>query len=120
MLAGPEVVDATLRTYEANLQTPFARRLIKAMKAGEAAGGDSRGKQSACLLIHDQEEYPLLDIRADDHPDPLSELERLEAVARERWLHFRRLMPSKAHPSGAADRVDLEDRIAASIAEGYE
>lgn len=120
MLAGPEVVDATIRTYEANLQTPFARRLIKAMKAGEAAGGDSRGKQSACLLIHDQEEYPLLDIRADDHPDPLSELERLEAVARERWVHFRRLMPSKAHPSGAADRVDLEDRIAASIAEGYE
>ena len=120
MLAGPGVIDATVETYEANPDVPFARRLIKAMKAGEAAGGDSRGKQSASLLIHDQEEYPLLDIRVDDHADPLRELERLEAVSRERWVHFRRLMPSKEHPSGLTDRVDLEDRITASIAEAYE
>ena len=47
------------------------------MKAGEAAGGDKRGRQSAALLIHDKQDYPLLDLRVDDHPDPLSELERL-------------------------------------------
>lgn len=90
------------------------------MKAGEAAGGDKRGRQSAALLIHDEQDYPLLDLRVDDHPDPLSELERLEAVARQRWVHFRRLMPSKENPSGLADIPDQEERIAASIAEGYE
>jgi len=120
MLAGPQVIDATVAAYEANLAMPFARRLIAAMHAGEAAGGDSRGKQSAALLIHDAQDYPLLDIRVDDHTDPLRELERLESVARQRWVHFRRFMPSAEQPSGLADRLDLEERIEASIAEGYE
>nr|PZN84157.1 MAG: DUF1028 domain-containing protein [Pseudomonadota bacterium] len=119
-LAGPQVIEATIAAYENASSIPFARRLIAAMKAGEAAGGDKRGKQSAALLIHDEQDYPLLDLRVDDHPDPLSELERLEAVARERWLHFRRLMPSKENPAGLADIPDQEERIAASIAEGYE
>lgn len=120
MLTGPEVIDATIAVYEASLGIPFARRLIAAMKAGEAAGGDRRGRQSAALLIHDEQDYPLLDIRADDHADPLRELERLEAVARERWVHFRRFVPSKENPNGLADRLDLDERIAASVAEGYE
>ena len=52
------------------------------MKAGEQAGGDKRGRQSAGLLIHGTSDWALLDIRVDDHADPLSELERLEGVAR--------------------------------------
>lgn len=120
MLAGSQVIAATVAAFEENRATPFVRRLIAAMQAGEAAGGDKRGRQAAALLIHDEQDYPLLDLRVDDHADPLAELERLEAVARERWLHFRRLMPSKENPSGLADRPDLDDRIAASIAEGYE
>ena len=63
---------------------------MAAMRAGEAAGGDKRGKQSAALLIHDGEDYPLYDLRVDDHADPLAELARLEEVARQRWVHFRR------------------------------
>ena len=55
MLAGPAVLVETMRAYEAGGAVPFARRLIAAMKAGEAAGGDKRGKQSAALLIHDGE-----------------------------------------------------------------
>jgi uncharacterized Ntn-hydrolase superfamily protein len=120
MLAGPEVLEQTANTYEAHLALPFARRLIAAMRAGEAAGGDKRGKQSAALLIHDDEEYPLLDLRVDDHADPLTELARLEQVSRERWIHYRRLMPSRENPTGLTDRSDLEERIAQSIAEGYE
>ncbi len=65
------------KTYIANDSLPFPRRLLTAMRAGEAAGGDKRGKQSAALLIHGEEEWPALDLRADDHPDPLGELERL-------------------------------------------
>jgi len=120
MLAGPDVIQATAATYMANLDKPFARRLIMAMIAGEDAGGDKRGKQSAALLIHDSEDYSLLDLRVDDHADPLAELARLEAVARERWVHFRRSMPSAASPSGIFDRTELEAKIEASIEEHFE
>ena len=120
MLAGPAVLAKTIRTYESGTALPFARRLIAAMRAGEAAGGDKRGKQSAALLIHDGEDYPLYDLRVDDHPDPLAELARLEDGARQRWVHFRRQMPSRLTPSGLIDRGGLEDLVARSIAEGYE
>ena len=78
------------------------------MQAGEAAGGDKRGKQSAALLIHDAEDFSLLDLRVDDHADPLDELARLEAVARERWVHFRRFGPTRANPVGITEREELE------------
>jgi uncharacterized Ntn-hydrolase superfamily protein len=120
MLAGPGVLAETTRAYEARTALPFARRLLAAMGAGEAAGGDKRGKQSAALLIHDSEDYPLYDLRVDDHVNPLGELARLEEVARQRWVHFRRQMPSRARPSGLIDRGELEELITRSILENYE
>jgi len=120
MLAGPAVLAETMRVFAAKPEVPLARRLIAAMQAGEAAGGDKRGKQSAALLIHDAEDYPIYDLRVDDHANPLAELARLHEVARERFVHFRRWMPSGQNPSGVADRSGLEELIARSIAEGYE
>jgi uncharacterized Ntn-hydrolase superfamily protein len=120
MLAGSAVISQTLSTYGSNRALPFARRLLAAMHAGEAAGGDKRGRQSAALLIHDGEDYPLLDLRVDDHAAPLAELSRLEAVARERFVHFRRHMPSRANPSGLIDRTGIDDLIAQSITDGFE
>jgi uncharacterized Ntn-hydrolase superfamily protein len=120
MLAGPAVLDETAGAYQARPDLPFARRLVNAMRAGEAAGGDKRGKQSAALLVHDGEDYPLYDLRVDDHVDPLGELARLEEVARQRWVHFRRYMPGRDRPSGLTDRGEIEALIAQSIAEGYE
>jgi uncharacterized Ntn-hydrolase superfamily protein len=120
MLAGPQVLAQTMRAYESRSTLPFARRLIAAMLAGEEAGGDKRGKQSAALLIHDGEDYPLYDLRVDDHADPLAEIARLEGVARQRWVHFRRMMPNRTEPSGLTDRGKLETLVASSIAEGYE
>ena len=84
MLAGAGVLDDTAETYIAGKNLPCAQRLIAAMRSGEAAGGDKRGKQSAALLIYGEEEWSVLDLRVDDHSDPLTELERLEAVSRER------------------------------------
>ena len=75
MLAGAAVLDDTAQAYVANASLPFAQRLIVALKAGEAAGGDKRGKQSAALLIHGDEEWSELDLRVDDHADPLAELD---------------------------------------------
>jgi uncharacterized Ntn-hydrolase superfamily protein len=116
MLAGPAVIAETARAYVANAALPFARRLIAAHKAGEAAGGDKRGKQSAALLIYGEEEWPDLDMRVDDHADPLAELARLEAVSRERWVHFAKFLPSKRNPVGVIDRAKLEAGIAAALA----
>ena len=120
MLAGPNVVAETVRVYETAHEVAFARRLIAAMQAGEAVGGDKRGKQSAALRIHDAEDYPIYDLRVDDHPDPLAEIARLHQVAQARFVHFRRAMPSRDNPSGLADRNGLEEPISGSIAEGYE
>jgi len=81
------------------------------MRAGEAAGGDKRGKQSASLLIYTTEEYPALDLRADDHPEPLAELRRLYGVARERFVHFMRFMPTRSNPAGSLDRAVIDAEI---------
>ncbi|MGO4572029.1 DUF1028 domain-containing protein [Microvirga sp. 2TAF3] len=116
MLAGEQVIQETARVFEASSDLPLARRFLAALKAGEAAGGDKRGKQSAAILIHDEEEYPMVDIRVDDHADPLAELARLEEVSRGRFLHYRKFMPSRANPAGITDRAEIERRIAESMA----
>lgn len=123
MLAGADVIEATSAAYiqGASRGMPFARRLINALQAGEAKGGDKRGRQSAALLIYaPDEDFALLDLRVDDHTKPLDELERLEAVARDRFVHYRRYTPSRADPVGLTDRDELEAAIKLSIAEHYE
>jgi uncharacterized Ntn-hydrolase superfamily protein len=109
------VIEDTARAFEANADLPLPRRLIAAMKAGEAAGGDKRGKQSAALIVYSSEDYPELDLRVDDHPDPLAELARLETVSREHFTHFRPFLPSSANPSGVFDRATIEAGIAAAL-----
>ena len=116
MLAGARVLDDTAKAYIANEKLPFAQRLIAALQSGEAAGGDKRGKQSAALLIHGSEEWSDLDLRVDDHTDPLGELARLEAVSRERWVHFRQFLPTRQNPAGVTDRATIDTGIEAGIA----
>lgn len=116
MLAGAAVLEQTAAAYNANAALPFAQRLIAAMRAGEVAGGDKRGKQSAALLIHGEEEWSALDLRVDDHADPLAELVRLEQVSRERWVHFRKFLPTRKNPAGITDRATIDAGIEAAIA----
>ncbi|MEM9634933.1 MAG: DUF1028 domain-containing protein [Pseudomonadota bacterium] len=112
MLAGPQVLDAAMETYQADETRPLEERLLTAMEAAEAAGGDKRGRQSAALkIVHDQD-HPWLDIRADDHGDPLAELRRLHAVAQERYLHFAELMPTRENVHGLLDRTEIDRKIA--------
>ena len=117
MLAGPQVIEETAREYKTRDDLPFQRRLIAALKAGEAAGGDKRGKQSAALLIYSTEEYSDLDLRVDDQAEPLAELERLEAVSRERWAHFRKFLPRHGNPVGTTDREEINAAIQRAVAE---
>ena len=111
MLAGAAVVE---RTLDAFLSAPgtLAERLLTALEAGEAAGGDKRGKQAAALKICTRDPYPDLDIRADDHPDPLAELRRLYAVSREKFAVFRRFLAGADSPCGVFDRTVIDAAIA--------
>jgi uncharacterized Ntn-hydrolase superfamily protein len=116
MLAGAQVLDDTAGAYTEDKALPFAQRLIAAMVAGEAAGGDKRGRQSAALAIYGEEEWSDLDLRVDDHTDPLAELARLEQVSRAHWAHFRQFLPSRKNPAGTTDRDAIDAGIKAGIA----
>jgi hypothetical protein len=83
------------------------------MQAGERAGGDKRGKQSAALRIHADEDHPQLDIRVDDHEEPLQELQRLYDKSLERFQPFVGCLPGRHDPTGLTDRGLIEERIQA-------
>ena len=111
MLANERVVRETAKAFQ-NSKKTFAERLLVALEAGEAAGGDKRGKQSAALLIYSTEEYPELSLRVDDHAEPLAELRRLYDKAHERFVPYLKCSPSKARPWGISDRAIIEEEIA--------
>jgi len=117
MLAGTDVIDATVAAYAAGASLPLAERLIAAMDAGERAGGDRRGKQAAALRIHGDEDYPSLDLRVDDHEEPLAELRRLYDKSLERFQPFVACLPGRHDPVGLLHRDDIERRVEAFVAE---
>jgi len=112
MLAGPEVIHATAAAYESGMSLPFAERLLVALAAGEAEGGDKRGKQAAALVVCTTETYPALDLRVDDHPAPIDELFRLLHKSAERFQPFLACLPRHDDPAGVYDRTIIEARIA--------
>ncbi|MGE0714109.1 MAG: DUF1028 domain-containing protein [Alphaproteobacteria bacterium] len=112
MLAGPEVVAETMRVYRAGRRRPLAERLLRALEAGQAAGGDKRGRQSAAMVIFAGEEYAQLDLRVDDHPEPLAELRRLWEVSEGRYAVMRRFTPTRERPFGVTDWAVIEKAVA--------
>lgn len=117
MLAGPQVVEETLKSYRKNARRDFDDRLITALEAGQRAGGDKRGRQSAAIRIWTSEVFPAIDIRVDDHPDPLVELRRLWRVAHQRYVPFQAAGPSRANPGGVLDRAELDRNCQAYAAD---
>jgi uncharacterized Ntn-hydrolase superfamily protein len=111
MLAGSAVIEHTLQAFQ-RATGSLTERLLTALEAGEAAGGDKRGKQSAALKVCTRDPFPDLDIRTDDHPDPLRELRRLYAVSQERFAVFRRFLAGTDSPCGVFDRVVLDAAVA--------
>ena len=95
MLTGPDVVAAMAKAYAAATDAELSDRLLAALRAGDAAGGDMRGKQSAALRVHDREDYALLDLRVDEHAEPVRELARIHEIARLQLLPFVRGMPKR-------------------------
>lgn len=113
MLAGPQVLQATADAFVASAGQPLAERLLAAMLAGETAGGDKRGKQSAALRIQGDEDRAELDLRVDDHTEPLLELQRLHRVSLERFQPFIACLAGRHDPVGELARDRIEARIAA-------
>ena len=104
-LVGPETVDAMASLFEANSQMAFPERLLFALKAGQEAGGDKRGRQGAALVVHRAGggyggSDVLVDLRVDDSTNPIGDLERLLAL---QHLYF--------DHSDPADRMMIEAEV---------
>jgi uncharacterized Ntn-hydrolase superfamily protein len=88
MMLNEEVVPVMSKTFEENSHLPIAERVLEVMKAAQAAGGDIRGKQSAALVVvgpkpvAEKWKDKRIDLRVDDHKNPIQELERLLLVFR--------------------------------------
>ena len=77
MLVGEQVLEACYEVIKSRNKEPIEEILLQGLKAGEAAGGDVRGRQSAALLTIKDQPFPFCHLRVDDNRDPLSELEHL-------------------------------------------
>ncbi|HRK19891.1 MAG TPA: DUF1028 domain-containing protein [Hyphomicrobiaceae bacterium] len=108
MLAGAPTVEATLETWLARADLELPERLLAALDAGEAAGGDRRGRQSAAMKIVTTEDFPDLDLRVDDHAEPLVELRRLTGLWRAHFPDRKSWMPTRANPDGITDLDAIE------------
>lgn len=82
MLAGPQVIRAMAQAFAAagEEKRELSERLLLALEAGQAAGGDKRGRQSAALLVASEEPRMYHNLRVDDHADPVAELRRIYGV----------------------------------------
>ncbi len=100
MLVSTHVFEAMLEAYQASGTQPFEDRLLAALRAGAAEGGDYRGIRSAALKVYTSEPYPAVDLRADWSNEPVAQLaEILNATRSQGYADFFRQLPK----SGAGD-----------------
>ena len=85
-LVGAHVVEAMADAMNNSVDEELSERLIRSIEAGTAAGGQPNGQRSAAILVYENDVYPLVTLRVDDHETPMAELRRI-------WDAFRPLMP---------------------------
>lgn len=118
ILTGERVVTEMARAFEGALDEELPEALLRALEAGQAAGGDRRGRQSAGLRVVAQEEYPWCDLRVDDHPDPVAELRRVFEVYQREEAPFMAEMARRGDFTPSWDAVLKErDQIEESLNE---
>lgn len=100
ILTGEETMTAMAEEFENAVDVLLSERLLRALEAGQTAGGDKRGRQSAALYVSTGEPYPYVDLRVDEHPDPVAELRRTYEVAQKELLPFVDTLPRRGNPSG--------------------
>ncbi|MEM9147202.1 MAG: DUF1028 domain-containing protein [Pseudomonadota bacterium] len=102
MLTGTDVLLGMSRAFTAASDAPLDSRLLAALEAAQATGGDKRGRQSAGLVVVGSEIYPRVDLRVDEHSDPVGELRRIHGVAALQLAPFVAGMPMRGRPAAAA------------------
>ncbi len=118
ILAGEEVVQAMAKAFESTRIEELPERLIQALEAGQEAGGDRRGRQSAGIVALAGEAYPWCDLRVDDHPDPVPELRRVFEVYKREEIPFLQIMPRRDDPVPHWDwAIRMRDQIEESLRE---
>lgn len=100
MLVGEDTIAAMERVIGAKSGQTLAERLLLALEAGQAAGGDRRGRQSAALIVRGEHVFPLVDLRVDEHSDPVGELRRIYEVAKVELFPFIEALPTRQNPKG--------------------
>jgi uncharacterized Ntn-hydrolase superfamily protein len=108
MLVSAATIEQMAKAFRASAELDLAERLMRAMEAGDAAGGDKRGRQSVALKVHHMEDYPLLDLRVDEHAHPVAELRRVFGIAKLQLLPFVQGMPTRSQPGAAAPQAVVE------------
>jgi uncharacterized Ntn-hydrolase superfamily protein len=108
MLTGSEVLDAMAAAFAGAPHEPLDERLMRALEAAQSAGGDKRGRQAAALAVIGAEEYRLVDLRVDEHPDPVAELRRIHGVARRQLAPFVAGMPRRGEAGAPAPEHVVE------------
>jgi uncharacterized Ntn-hydrolase superfamily protein len=118
IVEGEEVVQAMAKAFETTLVEELPERLVQALEAGQEAGGDRRGRQSAGITVVAEETYPWCDLRVDDHPDPVPELRRVFEVYKREEIPFLQMMPRRDDPTPNWDAaVRLSEMIEESLRE---
>lgn len=106
MLTGPEVLEAMANSFVSSHPQSLDERLLGALEAGQGVGADKRGRQSAALAVIGAEDYRRVDLRVDEHPDPVVELRRVYEIAKKQLAPFVGGMPRKGRrPEAAPDQV---------------
>ncbi|HEX5660095.1 MAG TPA: DUF1028 domain-containing protein [Polyangiales bacterium] len=105
-LTGRDVLVAAAQALAEREHEPLADRLLEALFAADALGGDRHEEESATICVVDEEDYPLWDIRVDQNDDPLRELRRVHGVFRERLLPEILRMPTRKNPAGDPEEHD--------------
>jgi len=113
MLVGDAVLPAMSQAFEESETEELAERLLQALEAGQLAGGDRRGRQAAHLQVVDREAWKYVDLRVDEHTEPIIELRRIFEIAKRELFPFRKLYPSRHQQGSDWNLAEYEQLISA-------